>query len=156
MANIVDILYENYLRPYQRQLLIFMIFIIFAVAAYYCYSWYAKPVIENQSTQDMANFNDRVSEAKVMVFTADWCPHCKRAKPEWEKFVETNNGKIIGNYQIVTETVDCSDGENPKIQQYSIDGYPTLFLLKDENQRISFDAKITEENLNGFINSVLQ
>jgi hypothetical protein len=31
-----------------------------------------------------------------------------------------------------------------------------LFLLKDENQRINFDAKITEDNLNGFINSVLQ
>ena len=41
-------------------------------------------------------------------------------------------------------------------RQYGIDGYPTLILIKDQDQRINFDAKITEDNMNGFIKSTLQ
>lgn len=156
MASIVKILYENYLQPYKRQLLILLIFIIFVVAAYFSYKWFAKPMIENKETLDMANYNGRVSEARIILFTADWCPHCKKAIPEWESFAETNNGAVVGNYKIVTENVDCTDGENPKIQEYSIDGYPTLILIIDEDKRINFDAKITKDNMNGFIQSVLK
>lgn len=156
MASIIEILYERYIEPYKRSLLILIIFIIFALAGYYAYKWYAVPKINNVKTSDMANYNGRTSEARVLFFTADWCPHCKRAAPQWEKFQESYNGKIIGNYELKTESVDCSSGDNPLITQYSIDGYPTCILVKDENQRIDFDAKITENNLAGFVNSVLK
>lgn len=156
MTSIVEILYENYLQPYKHQLLFFFIFILFVVIGYYSYKWFAKPVIENQETKNMANYNGRLSEARLMLFTADWCPHCKKAKPEWENFTKTNDGMEIGNYKIVTESVDCTEGDDPRIQQYGIDGYPTLILVKDQDQRINFDAKITEDNMNGFINNALQ
>ena len=156
MASIITILYEKYLQPYHKQLLVFFVFIIFVVIGYYGYSWFGKPVVNNQQEMDMANYNGRVSEAKIMFFTADWCPHCKRAKPEWDKFVESYNGKDVGFYKIVTEEIDCSNGENPKIQEYSIDGYPTLIMIKDKDQRINFDAKITDANLTSFVNNVLK
>ena len=35
----------------------------------------------------------------IMYFYTDWCPYCKKAEPEWEKFKQyvknINNTKII-------------------------------------------------------------
>jgi thiol-disulfide isomerase/thioredoxin len=156
MASIIDILYEKYIQPNQTFILAIFMLIIFITAGYYAYNWFVQPVIENQTTQDMANYNGRKSEATVFIFTADWCPHCKRAKPEWDKFAASYNDKEVGDYIIKTQLVDCTDGDSPLIQQYGIDGYPTVLLIKDENQRVDYDAKINESSLSEFIKSVLQ
>ena len=35
-------------------------------------------------------------EVDIMMFTADWCPHCKKAKPIWEDlFNNTYDGKVV-------------------------------------------------------------
>ena len=60
MASIITILYEKYLQPYRKQLLVFLVFIIFVVIGYYGYSWFGKPVVNNQQEMDMANYNGRV------------------------------------------------------------------------------------------------
>jgi len=156
MASIIDILSEKYIEPNKTYLLAFLMLIIFGVAGYYAYKWFGQPVIENQTTQDMANYNGRKSESKVLFFTADWCPYCKRAKPEWNDFVKTYHGKDVGNYVIQTQEVDCTEGDSPLIQEYGIDGYPTVLLIKDENQRVNYDAKVTKSNLSDFVEKVLQ
>ena len=51
--------------------------------------------------------------------------------------------------------VDCSEGENPLIQEYSVDGYPTVILVKGD-KRINYDAKITYDNLVKYVEDVLQ
>jgi len=91
-----------------------------------------------------------------LFFTADWCPYCKRAKPEWDDFVKTYHGKDVGNYVIQTQEVDCTEGDSPLIQEHGIDGYPTVLLIKDENQRVNYDAKVTKSNLSDFVEKVLQ
>ena len=82
MANIFQILYNDYVKSLNKLLVPFILFIIFVVAGYYGYLWYAKSTIENLEAENMANANRRISEAKIKFFSADWCPHCKRAKPE--------------------------------------------------------------------------
>ena len=155
MASIIDILYEKYIQPNQKFVITLLMLIVFIIAGYYAYKWFARPVIENQTTQDMANYNGRKSEVKVLIFTADWCPHCVRAKPEWLKFESAYDGKEIGNYIVKPQMVDCTNGDTPLIQQYGIDGYPTLIMIKDGDQRVNYDAKITESNLVNFVNSIL-
>jgi len=51
---------------------------------------------------------------------------------------------------IIPESVDCTDGENPLIQEYSIDGYPTVILVKD-GKKVNYSGRITEENLQQFV-----
>jgi len=41
------------------------------------------------------------------------------------------------------------------IQEYSIDGYPTVILKKD-GERIDYDASISEDNLQQFITQFLE
>jgi thiol-disulfide isomerase/thioredoxin len=150
--GIFSALYKDFIKPLEKQLVTLFVFIIFIVAGYYGYNWYARSTIENLSNTDMSNNNRRISDAKIMFFFADWCPHCKKAKPEWEKFTATYNNKDVGFYKIICDSVDCTDGENRLIQEYSIDGYPTVILVKD-GKRVNFSGRITESNLNDFIES---
>ena len=41
-----------------------------------------------------SNSSSATKEAEILFFYADWCPHCKQAKPEWESFKEQYNGSI--------------------------------------------------------------
>lgn len=150
--GIFSSLYKDYVKPLEKLLVTVFVFLIFAFAGYYGYNWYARSIVENLSATDMANNNRRISEAKIMFFSADWCPHCKKAKPEWDKFSSNFNGKELGYYKIFTEPIDCTDGENRQIQEYSIDGYPTVILIKD-GKRVNYSGRITEANLQQFVES---
>ena len=52
-------------------------------------------------------------------FFANWCGYCKKAQPEWEKFMEQYNGNvnILG--------VDC-EKQKPLAKKHKVQGYPTI------------------------------
>tara|TARA_B110000091_G_C13799873_1_gene469689 strand:+ start:1927 stop:2397 length:471 start_codon:yes stop_codon:yes gene_type:complete len=152
--SIFNVLYIDYIKPMRTLWMVIFVTIIFVTAAFFAYKWYIKSTIENLGTSDVANNNRRVSEAELLFFSADWCPHCKNAKPEWDSFKKEYDGKEMGFYKINCQSVDCTDGENELIQKYSIDGYPTVIMIKD-NERVNFDAGITESSLKSFIESSL-
>ena len=64
---------------------------------------------------------------------------------------------IKNGYQIIFTEVDCSEetAEVEKLMnQYSVEGYPTIKLVKD-GQVIEYDAKPSKETLTKFLNTVL-
>jgi len=158
MSSIVSVLYRDYIRPYQHRIVILLIFIIFLVAAVYAYKAYAKPIIDNKRNADISNTgNVGNGEVTIYLFYADWCPHCTKAKPEWNKFKDARNGKELNGYMIKCVDVNCTEETSANfqiIQQYKIDSYPTLKMEKDGSQ-IDFDSKITNESLEKFVNMVL-
>ena len=96
-------------------------------------------------------------EAEIMMFFVDWCPHCKTAKPEWDKVKAEYEGKEVNGYTIIFTDVNCTEAtpETEKlISTYKIDGYPTIKLLKD-NEVIEYEAKPNKDTLVQFLNSVL-
>ena len=155
MSNIFKILYIDYVKPLDRYILILVLAIIFIVAGYYGYGWFVQPTIENLGTDDLANDNRRISDAEILFFYADWCPHCKRAKPEWDNFAKNFDGKIMGFNKIKCTGVDCTEGDSPLIQEYSVDGYPTVILKKDGKNN-AYEGKISEDNLKQFVTEFLE
>ena len=107
------------------------------------------------NASDISNDNARESEVKMYFFYADWTPNYKSTKAEWDKFHKRYNNKTLGHYNIVPVGVDCSEGENPLIQEYSIDGYPSIILVKGD-QQINYDTEITYDNLVKYVEGVLQ
>ncbi|KAJ5071852.1 protein disulfide-isomerase a6 [Anaeramoeba ignava] len=57
-----------------------------------------------------------------VVFAAEWCPHCQKLMPEWNKAASTLKGLIIFGH------VDSSD--QVLNQKYQIKGFPTIKLFK--------------------------
>ena len=96
-------------------------------------------------------------DAEILFFFANWCPHCKAAKPHWNEVKNEYSGKTINGYTLIFTEVDCTE-ETPEVKkatdEYDIDGYPTIKLIKD-GQVVDYDAKPTKDTLEKFITTVL-
>ncbi len=95
--------------------------------------------------------------ATLMLFYVDWCPHCKTAKPEWETLKSEYDGKSINGYTVNFMEYNCTNESAETAQlmdKYSIEGYPTIKLIKD-NQVIEYDAKPTKSTMEQFLRTVL-
>jgi thiol-disulfide isomerase/thioredoxin len=156
--SIVNILYRDYIRPYKNQFTILLFFILFCVVGYYAYRMMAKPIIDNRKTANIANMAQRSEEVQIYLFYADWCPHCTKAKPEWNTFKEEFDGSEMNGYAVQAIEVDCTETtteNSPLIQKFGVDSFPTVKMMKS-NQVIDFDSKVTSSSLTQFINSMLQ
>lgn len=134
-----------------------LFFVIIAVIIYFYY------VVPSSKTKYQAN-SEHVpadgssnNKAELLFFYADWCPHCKAAKPIWNDLKSEYENKTINGYHVTFTEIDCSEetAEVEKLMnQYNIEGYPTIKLLKD-GQIIEYDAKPSKETLTKFLNTVL-
>lgn len=129
--------------------------VFFSILAYYTYQTYQKKwSMEND--QDLANLQ-RSGDATIMLFSANWCKHCKAAKPIWEAFVEEYHQKNHGSYRIICSNIDCTDpneDQNLQMAKYGVDSFPTILMVKD-GKVIRFDASVTKEHLDLFVEKML-
>ena len=156
MANIIDVLHK-YVRPYYYYIISLVIFVIFLSVGVY---WYNRNKSQTQNRfKDVANQNRRNKQTNIYFFFADWCPHCKSAKPEWDAFKSQYDGKEINGYQIKCQEIDCSKDEpssqvKAAMNKFNVTSFPTVKLVRDENT-IDFESKITRTSLASFVNTML-
>jgi len=138
----------------KRTLIVLLSAIVLVGVSYYFYNNYVLPRIQPSFVQNNEFVkDDKNSEAEIMLFYVDWCPHCKTAKPIWEEVKEKYNGKNINNTTLYFKEVDCEKNED-LADKYNINGYPTIKLVK-ENEIVNFDAKPSEKTLTQFIHSTI-
>ena len=140
-------------------LLIIGVVILFAILAIFYYFYYVAPASQAKYHANSEHIPTGQSgkTAELLFFFADWCPHCKAAKPIWNDLKTEYENKTINGYKVIFTEVDCSEetAEVEKLMnQYSVEGYPTIKLLKD-GQVIEYDAKPSKEMLSKFLNTAL-
>ena len=131
--------------------------ILFIVLAALYYFYYVAPQSKFQVNTNAKNSNSPTNSAELLFFYADWCPHCKTAKPIWNELKTQYTNKTINGYQVVFTEINCSEETaevDKMMNQYNVEGYPTIKLLKD-GQVIEYDAKPSKETLTQFLNTVL-
>jgi len=142
-----------------RGFMILAILLSIIVVGVCIYFFYYLPVPSSKTgyQQGGSNNGNSTSQAELLFFYTDWCPHCKTAKPVWNDIKSEYENKTINGYTVVFTDVNCTE-ENAEVEkmmnQYNIEGYPTIKLLKD-GQVIEYDAKPTRETLEQFLNTVL-
>jgi thiol-disulfide isomerase/thioredoxin len=151
LSNIMEKIKQN--STFYAMLLLAIV--VLCVAAYF--------ILRNTQTQmktQLGNGETKSTtsqDAEILFFYANWCPHCKVAKPHWQEIKDEYEGKEVNGYNLVFTEVDCTE-ETPEVKdktsEYEIEGYPTIKLVKD-GQVIDYDAKPTKETLDKFINTVL-
>jgi len=154
MAGLIEVI-TKYIRPYYYYILALTIFIIFFTIGVYAYNGFQAQ--QKNKFSDVANANRRNKDAVVYFFHVDWCPHCKKALPEWKNFVSKYDKKEINGYRIKCVDKDCTKETSDIteiINKYNIDSYPTIKLIKD-NTTIDFESKITASSLEKFVNTML-
>jgi thiol-disulfide isomerase/thioredoxin len=141
-----------------KTIAIIVVILILSIIGYYTYTQFVDSQTSFKANRE--NFSkDKNSNktATLMLFYVDWCPHCKTAKPEWESLKSEYDGKMINGYTISFVEHNCtteSDEVSDLMDKYSIEGYPTIKLVKD-NQIIEYDAKPTKSTMEQFLNTVL-
>lgn len=140
-----------FLEPYKRSILIALfVLVLFFIAKYV---WLNYGILNSKNKfKDVANANKNVGRIDIYYFYADWCPHCKNARPEWDKFKqEYGNGKSVGSVLVYCKEMDCSDSTQADTYktEYGVESYPTIkvYMDKDFSNPIDYDAKITNERL---------
>jgi len=134
--------------------------ILFGLVAILYYVYYISPSMSTKykpNSEQVPVGESTSNKAELLFFYADWCPHCKAAKPIWNDLKSEYENKTINGYQVIFTEIDCSEetAEVDKLMnQYNIEGYPTIKLLKD-GQVIEYDAKPSKETLTKFLNTVL-
>ncbi len=65
----------------------------------------------------------------VVLFYADWCPHCQHFAPTFQKLAKDR--KLKKKYNFVR--VNSEDQEAyPLMQEYNVEGFPSLFLVNPQ------------------------
>jgi len=134
--------------------------LLFAILAGFYYFYYVAPKMNakyHPTSEQVPTGMGSGNPAELLFFYANWCPHCKAAKPIWNELKSEYENKTINGYSVVFTEVDCSEetAEVEKLMnQYNVEGYPTIKLLK-EGQIIEYDAKPSKETLTQFLNTVL-
>ena len=103
------------------------------------------------SEQENGSSGSEGNPVEIMLFSVDWCPHCKVARPEWNKTAEST--KSVNGRKVIFTDINCTSETaevTSLIKQYNIEGYPTIKLLKD-GKVIDFEAKPTEQHLKQFL-----
>jgi len=132
--------------------------LLVGIAVFY-YFYYVVPSKDAfaHNNEHRVGGNVATGTAELMFFYADWCPHCKTAKPIWNDLKAEYEGKAINGYRLTFTEVNCSE-ETPEVEklmnQYNVEGFPTLKLVKD-GEVIEYDAKPSKETLVQFLNTVL-
>jgi thiol-disulfide isomerase/thioredoxin len=139
---------------------IIAVVILFGILAAVYYFYYLAPQMNAQykpNSEHVGTGSDESKNAELLFFYADWCPHCKTAKPIWNDLKSEYQNKTINGYRVVFTEVNCSEETaevDKMMNQYNIEGYPTLKLIKD-GQVIEYDAKPSKDTLTQFLNTVL-
>lgn len=134
--------------------------ILFAIVGIFIYFYFVSPQLTakfHPNSEHNTTDTQGGKSAELLFFFADWCPHCKAAKPIWNELKTEYQNKTINGYQVVFTEIDCSEETaevDKMMNQYNIEGYPTIKLLKD-GQVIEYDAKPSKETLTQFLNTVL-
>jgi len=143
-------------------IIIIVAIILFSVISLVYYFYYVAPNMKPKYSHNSEENNNQGGgsqgkSAELLFFFADWCPHCKAAKPIWNELKTEYQNKTINGYSIVFTEIDCSN-ETTEVDQmmnkYNVEGYPTIKLLKD-GQVVEYDAKPSKATLTQFLNTVL-
>lgn len=165
MASLKSIIVK-YFTSNKLSLWIGFVIILLILATLYAYNYYYLPTQTNKKFKDISNDSAGASKTynsgtsvNIHIFTAQWCPYCTKAKPEWNSFKSKYDGKVHNGYTIHCIEHDCTNNKDPDVKKivdkYDIKGYPTVKMEKDGNV-IDFDAKVSVDGLSQFVENVVK
>lgn len=85
---------------------------------------------------------------KFVMYYADWCPHCKSVKPEFQDFSKA--GVVNVNGQNV-EVGMVEESEKEKMAGKPVKGFPTFLFETSDGQTVEFSGPRTRDGWMQFL-----
>jgi thiol-disulfide isomerase/thioredoxin len=102
-------------------------------------------------------YNNRMYEGfegsgkSIVICKADWCGHCKKASPEFNKLLAASPITLKDGSKATVKILDA-DKDKSEIGQYKVKGFPTI-LIVDGGQTTEYPGERTASGVIDFINS---
>ena len=102
-------------------------------------------------------YNNRTMEGfegktrSVVICKAEWCGHCKKAAPEFNKLLSASPITLKDGTKATVKILDA-DKDKSEISQYKVKGYPTV-LVVDGGQTTEYPGERTASGIINFLNS---
>tara|TARA_A100001015_G_scaffold244245_1_gene279605 strand:+ start:1050 stop:1526 length:477 start_codon:yes stop_codon:yes gene_type:complete len=152
LKNILDTLNISINTILADKISIFITLLCILLFSCIAYLIYTKLINENKhlSNREFIKKNKNNNDVIIYFFFTEWCPYCKKALPEWEKFTDyVNNINESNDYNVKLINIDC-DKDKKTADKYKIEGYPSIKLLYKGNE-YDYEAKVENENLIKFL-----
>lgn len=94
-------------------------------------------------------FQDKAG-AKVVIAKADWCGHCRKAAPEFEKLRQASPISLANGQSAVVEVLDA-DQNKAEVAELGVKGFPTILVMKG-GERKEYPGERTYEGVVAFLN----
>ena len=90
---------------------------------------------------------------KFIMFGVDWCPHCVKAKPEFQALGPT---QTIGGHAVQLQVINPETEENPYKEKVKISGYPTVVLLDAAGNTTEYEGPRSTQGFQDFLAEKVQ
>lgn len=68
------------------------------------------------------------SGLSVVICKADWCGHCKKAAPEFQKLESASPIALSNGTQATVKILDA-DKDKEEVKKYKVRGYPSILII---------------------------
>jgi thiol-disulfide isomerase/thioredoxin len=92
------------------------------------------------------------SGKSVVICKADWCGHCKKAAPEFNKLVGASPITLKDGSKATVKILDA-DKDKSEVSKYNIKGFPSI-LIVDGQTITEYPGERTKEGVVDFLNSM--
>jgi protein disulfide-isomerase A6 len=124
---------------------LFFIILFLLFTGSYCVR--SKEGFVNPETHQMPDGKINKYNGEIVLYYADWCPHCKNFSPIWEQF----DNYVKRNFPSVkVSKMKCEGGNEAICNQKGVNGFPTVILYY-KNKEFKFDGNRTISSLADFI-----
>ena len=90
---------------------------------------------------------------KFVMFGVDWCPHCVKAKPEFQALGPT---QTIAGQSCEMQVINPETDPNPYKGKVKIAGYPTVVLLDKAVSVTEYEGERSTQAFQEFLTSKIQ
>lgn len=87
----------------------------------------------------------------VVICKADWCGHCKKAAPEFNKLLSASPITLRDGSKATVKILDA-DKDKSEVSQYNVKGFPTV-LIVDGGITTEYPGPRTSDGIIEFLNS---
>jgi thiol-disulfide isomerase/thioredoxin len=101
--------------------------------------------------EGFTDYSSGGKERSVVICKADWCGHCKKAAPEFQKLVAASPITLKDGSKVTVKVLDA-DKDKSEIAKYKPRGFPTI-LIVDGGNTTEYPGDRTYSGVIDFLNS---
>jgi thiol-disulfide isomerase/thioredoxin len=98
-------------------------------------------------------FQNQAAGGELLICKAEWCGHCKRAMPDFQKLVSSSPITKADGSSVTVRLLD-SDADADEIKNLNVRGFPTILYQSSDGSVSNYNGERTAAAITAFVNNM--